>query len=136
MQSHFGSWTRSGPERLRLAAMVLLAAPAPFLLALGIGEMSEGALSGIQHIPEALVLLLVAAVAWWRPRIAGIVVIAVSSLLFVLWLGWIAPWIVFAGEVNGNDWLLLLWVMGAAIPFVPPFVAGWLLLRSTASRRM
>lgn len=121
------TFERWGPGKLRLAALALLSVPAVVLLLFAFGEMLDGDLSGAQHLPEAGVLLVLMAAAWWRPRLAGIVLVGGAVLLFVAW----AAWVVFVREDEGNG-SALMWVAAAVILFLPPFVAGWLLLRASS----
>jgi len=89
--------------------------------------MASGEISGVQHIPEALLLLLLAVAAWRYPRWTGIALLTLGPLLLGVWLVWI-----FAGghTDRGN---IAMWFAAALILFGPPLAAGWLLLR--ASRR-
>ncbi|MCE7928778.1 MAG: hypothetical protein DYG91_09830 [Chloroflexi bacterium CFX7] len=115
--------------RLRLAAIGILLVPALALLALALGELSGGEASGVQHIPEAAVPLALAGVAWWRARPVGIFLLVVTPLLFVAW----AAWVMFVREEEGN-YSFLAWIAAAGVLFLPPLLAGWLLVRSSAAR--
>lgn len=125
MATYSGFPRRWGPNRLRLAAIALLAVPAVPLLLLAVGEMLGGDVSGVQHLPEAAVLLGLMAAAWWRARATGFVLIGGAALLFAAWL-W---WVIFVRQDEG-DASPLLWIAVAAVLFLPPVAAGWLLLQS------
>jgi len=117
-----------GPRRLRLAAIALLAVPAGVLLLFAFGEMIGGDPTGVQHIPEAAVLILLIAVAWRHARVTGIILLASGTLLFAVWL----VWAVYLREPQANESPLLMLVLAAIVLFLPPLVAGWLLLRASA----
>ncbi len=116
-----------GPVRQKLIALALLAVPAGVLLLLAFGEMFGGDVTGVQHIPEAALPVALMAAAWRYPRKVGVVLLAIGSLLLAAWISWVltqrepAP--------RGAD--ILMWVAAALVLFVPPLVAGWLLLRSS-----
>jgi hypothetical protein len=112
---------------MKLVASALLAAPACVLLLFAIGEMASGDASGVQHIPEALPLLLLVVAAWRYPRWTGIALLTLGTMLLGVWLVWI-----FAGGHTGRG-EIVGWFAAAVIFFGLPLVAGWLLLR--ASRR-
>lgn len=118
----------SDPRRMRLAAMTLLGVPVGLLLLMGFGEMGGGDISGIQHIPEAAVLLALMWAAWRFPWRAGEVLIAGSMLLFGAWL------LLVVSQGNGNNpaWA---WTVAGLILFVPPLAAGVLLMLSTRNSR-
>lgn len=70
-------------RRLRRAGLVPLGLQVAILLLFGIGEMAAGDTSGAGHLPEALVVVLLAAVAWLRPLEGGIALLA-SGILFTI----------------------------------------------------
>ncbi|MBE7520026.1 MAG: hypothetical protein HS107_12350 [Thermoflexaceae bacterium] len=119
----------SASSRLVWVALALLLVPAAALLALGVGEFMEGELSGAQHLPEAALLVALGAAAWWRRRLAGIVLVVVAPLLLIAWVSWV----LIIREESGND-PVLPWLITAAILFLFPFLAGWLLLRASDTR--
>ncbi len=113
-----------GPDRRKLVAMLLLLVPTGVLAAFAIGETAGGDVSGLQHVPEAAVLLVLLVAAWRYPRITGVVLLALGGVLFAVWLAFalmnLAPVAI---------------VVTALILFAPPVVAGWLLYRvGTADR--
>jgi len=127
MTIHLHPGGHPAPTRLKLLATVLLAVPAGVLLLFAIAEVAAGEVSGVQHIPEALPLLLLVVAAWRYPRWAGIALLTVGTMLLGVWLVWI-----FAGGHTGRG-EIVGWFAAAVIFFGLPLVAGWLLLR--ASRR-
>ncbi|MGD9932308.1 MAG: hypothetical protein AB7T37_01205 [Dehalococcoidia bacterium] len=116
--------------QLRLIAMALLAVPAGILLALGVGELVGGDISGVQHLPEAAILVGLMALAWWRSRTAGRVLVVAAPLLYLLWFVWMA----FVRNDEGDE-SPLMWAATGAMLFLPPLVAGGLLLRSSRPDR-
>jgi len=111
---------RSDPRHWKLAAIVLLAVPAVALLLLAAGELAGGDASGVQHIPEAAVLIAIACLAWYHPRTAGIFLAATTALFFVAWLLFVD-----VGELGWFGWLIAVLLL-----FVPPLIAAALLLRA------
>ncbi len=113
------------PARMKLVASVLLAVPAGVLLLFAVGEMASGEISGVQHIPEALLLVVLAAAAWRYPRWTGIALLTIGTLLLATWLVWIFA----GGHVDRGS--IAMWFVAALVLFGPPLAAGWLLLRAT-----
>ncbi len=119
------------PARLRLFALALLAVPASLLLLLAFGEMFGGDASGAQHIPEGAALVLLMAAAWRYPRVVGLILLSVGSLLLVAWFFLILS----RGEESGPDGAeILLWFAGGMALFAPPLIAGWLLFEAGRPR--
>lgn len=107
-------------QNLKILAVALLAFPALLLAALGIGEMAGGEGSGIQHIPEALALVILAAAAWKYPGRVGAILVVVSAVLLAIWSA-------LALTSDRHDSPATM-VLVAAMLFLPPLVAGILLL--------
>ena len=122
MHMHLGN--PPSPARLRLAAIALLTIPAGVLLLFAFGEMIGGDPSGAQHIPEGAALLLLAAAAWRYPLWTGVILLAVGAVLLLAWL----LFVVFGPN---RDVPAIALVATGAILFLPPFAAGWLLIRSS-----
>ncbi len=108
-----------GSERLKIAAIALLLVPIAILLLFAIGETAGGDWSGLQHVPEAAVLLVLLAAAWRYPYVTGLVLMAAGVALF-------AGWLVFALANLSASAI----VVAALMLFAPPIVAGWLLYRA------
>lgn len=121
-----------GQARQKLLALALLAVPAVVLLLFAFGEMFGGDISGVQHIPEAVLLLLLAAAAWRYPREVGVALLAIGSLLLAAWLFFVFT----QREPTSHGSEFLMWVVAALMLFAPPLVAGWLLLRSSRARQV
>ena len=117
-----------GAMRLRIAALGLIAVPAAVLLLFAFGEMFGGDITGAQHIPEAAVLLVMLVAGWRRPRPTGVVLIVAASLLFVAWFGWV---LLLRDDEGGTP--ASMWIATALLLFLPPLLAGWMLLRSSQS---
>jgi hypothetical protein len=113
--------------RLKLAASLILAAPAAALLALAVGEMLGGDPSGAQHIAQAAPLLLLLAAGWRYPRAAGVVLLCLAPILLAAWL----VFVVTRGESAPRGLEILGWVATGLVVFVPPVAAGWLLLKAS-----
>jgi cytochrome bd-type quinol oxidase subunit 1 len=109
-------------QRLTIAACVLLGLPAAILLFMGIGEMADGEVSGAQHIPEAAALIGLMLAAWWFPRVVGILLLMLGSLVFAGWL----VLVIARGEFDAAALLV-----GGVVVLLPPLVAGWLLLKAS-----
>ena len=115
-------------RRMRLAALTLLGVPAGLLVLLGLGEMMGGNISGIQHVPEAALLLALLWLAWRYPWPAGTILVAGTALLFTLWLLMVTT--------RGHDQTpLWAWLLTGLVVFVPPLAAGVLLLLSSRDSR-
>jgi hypothetical protein len=117
---------RSRAALLKTIAAALIAVPAIALLALGIGEMAGGEPSGVQHLPEAAVLLALLVLAWRRPAFAGRLLVGLGGVLFVLWLALVLT----RRDVDIWSAELLGWVVAAVVLFAGPVVAGVLLVRA------
>jgi cytochrome bd-type quinol oxidase subunit 1 len=123
MQIHFPA-----PAHLpysKAIAVGLLSIPALLLTALAVGEMAGGDVSGVQHVPEALARAVLALVAWRHPRRVGAILLVAGVILLAAWMGLTLS----ADRHDSGATLVLI----AAMLFVPPLVAGWLLY--TAGRR-
>ena len=121
---------QQGPSRRRgatVAATVLLGVPAILLLVLGVGEMIGGDMSGFQHVVESAALIALMHGAWRYPRAAGVILVAGAVLLFVAWLALMSA----RGELGELG--LLGWLTVGLLLFLPPLLAGWLLLRASRS---
>jgi hypothetical protein len=89
-------------DRLRVIGLATLLVPIGLLLLLGIGEMAGGIISGLQHFVQVVPLILLAIVAWKRPRIGGRVVIGIGALLAVLYplvMHGFAPWVLLVNDL-------------------------------------
>ncbi len=106
-------------QRLRIAAFVFLAIPLAMFLLFGIGEMVGGDIGGGMHLVEALVVVLLAAIAWRRPFEAGI----------ALCLGGVALAAIFLAALlrdSGREGLMNLPALFILV--LPTLTAGILLL--------
>ena len=114
------------PTRLKLAASALLAVPTAVLLLFAVGEMADSDLSGAQHLVQAAPLLLLLIAAWRYPRAAGIALLGLGALLFAVWL----VFVLTERSPAPQGISILMWAGAGLILFVPPLVAGWLLLKA------
>jgi hypothetical protein len=111
--------------RLKVAASALIALPAVLLAVMALGEMFGGDLSGVQHIPEAGALLLLLAVGWRYPRVAGLLLVGVGVLVFAAWLALVL--------VRSEPGFIVAVLVGGLMIVVPPLAAGALLLKAADS---
>jgi hypothetical protein len=118
-------------RQLRLTASALIALPAVVLLIFAIGEMAGGDVSGAQHIPESALLLVLLVAAWRYPRPAGAILVGAGVFLAGVWIVLVVSR--EEGTPGGAD--LIGWTIAGLLLFVPPVLAGWLLLRSAALPR-
>lgn len=119
------------PIRLRIVALALLLLPAAFLLVFAFGEVAGGDVSGLQHVPEAALLLALAAAGWRYPRATGVVLLSVGAVLLALALALNLA----RGNPGESAPAVMLWAGLFGLLFAPPLVAGWLLLRSSGAPR-
>ena len=115
--------------RLKVAATALVGVPAVMLIAIALGEMADGEVTGVQHLPEGGLLLLLAAAGWRYPRQAGALLLLAGVAVLAVWL----VWVVSSEDVAGRA-PLLGWVAVGLVLFAPPILAGLLLLRSSGVR--
>lgn len=72
--------------KLKIAGLLFLCFPLLIIIILGIGEMTGGMLSGIQHFVQAVPLVVLGYFAWKKPSIGGKTLIVISSILTILYL--------------------------------------------------
>lgn len=101
---------------------MLLAIPILVLAAFAVGEVAGGDVSGLQHVPESALLVLLGWLAWRRPLWGGAALIALSLFFAGTYL------LLFARGVP-----LPMVVLTVAILLAPPLAAGALFV--AASRR-
>ena len=99
---------------MKIAALVLLGLGVAFYLSFTIGEMAGGDVSGIQHLPPALILAVLLLLSWRHPLAAGTVLLVLAVPLAVAYVVLLVV----------RD-LPLVWAMWIA---VPPVVSGLLLV--------
>lgn len=106
----------------KIAGIGLVLIPIFILANIGIGEIVNGQAGGLMALLFAVPLVVLAVVGWRNPHLAGKIIVAVDSVLAVLFgiaaLG--------AGSVQAL-------LIGEAIFFFPAMLAGVLLL--AAARR-
>ncbi len=117
------AWFQS-PSGSKLAASALLGAPIAILLLLGLGEMAGGDVTGVQHLVEVVPLLLLLIAAWRWPRVAGIALVCIGSIVLLVW----AVLAVTASERASPT----VWAIVGLGLFFPPLLAGSLLLRGSS----
>lgn len=118
------------PRLLLGTAIVLLAVPPVALSLIALAELIGGDPTGVQHIPEAMILVVMIVLAARHPRGAGVVVVTGAIAIFTLWFGW---GLTTGFRANPNPaWA---WIAAGAALFVPPLVAGILLLQVAAAAR-
>src|SRR5512139_1682444 len=116
-RSNWGLPSEPGRRRLRIAALVLLSIPAAASLLLAIGELASGDVTGLQHIPEAAVLI---ALMWLAMRYPRGVAIALATL-GVLFVAFFVVLVLGRPEPEGIQWVAV--PVAALIVFGLPLAA-------------
>ncbi len=114
---HIERNTSSGGMRFKIMGLILLIIPVLFLIVFAVGESAGGDLSGLGHLVQAAPLVILAFLAWKRPRAGGLLLIGLGALL-VLW---------FLLFTNNPERIAIVLVFG------PPIFSGLLFLM--AARR-
>jgi hypothetical protein len=109
-------------RRTKIAALVLLGLGVAFYLMFAIGEMAGGDISGIQHLPPAVILAVLLGVSWRHPLAAGIVLLVLAIPLAVAYV------VVLVVRDLPLTWAL--WIG------LPPVLTGLLLVRAGQHERM
>jgi hypothetical protein len=112
------------PGAIKALAMALLAVPVTCLLFLGGAEMAGGDVTGVQHFVQAAPLVAASVLAWRFPRWVGIGLVGIGGVLFVAWA-------ILVAVSERSESSLLVWVVAALVLFVPPIIAGLLLVKAT-----
>lgn len=107
-------------RRMKLAGLVIVGLGSLFFLAMGVGEMAGGDLSGFIHLPPAVVLGALVYLGRRHPFAVGMVLVIIAFGLASLYA--------IAGDLALG--LRIAWALQIALP---PLVAAGLLL--AASRR-
>ena len=107
---------------MKLSGLAIVALGSLFFLAMGVGEMAGGDLSGFQHLPQAVLLGALVFLGWRHPY-------AVGTVLVFIALG-IAALYAVAGSVSLG--LRFAWAVQIA---VPPLAAGALLIGAARRER-
>ena len=69
-------------RRIKILALAVLAVPIAFISVLLIGETLSGGLGlSFGHVIQVVPLLLLAVLAWWRPLIAGGILVGAGALI-------------------------------------------------------
>jgi hypothetical protein len=97
--------------------LILLIIPVLFLTVFAVGESVGGDLSGLGHLVQAAPLVILAFLAWKRPRVGGLLLIGFGTLLALRFLLF----------TNNPEPIAILLVFG------PPILSGLLFL--IAARR-
>ena len=105
-----------GAYRSKIVALVLLRLGVAFYLMFAVGEMAGGDITGIQHLPPALILGALFWLAWKRPHAAGVALLALAVPLGAAYVALL---------VMRN--LPLTWALWIVLP---PVVTGVLLVRA------
>jgi hypothetical protein len=99
---------------------MLLAIPILVLAAFAVGEVAGGHISGLQHVPELALLVVLEWLAWKRPGWGGAALIALS--------------LIFAGLYTlffARGFPLLTAIATVALLFAPPLAAGTLFVAAS-----
>jgi hypothetical protein len=111
----------AGASRTKLTALVLLGLGIVFYLMFAVGEMAGGDVSGIEHVPPAVILAVLFWAAWKHPLMAGIVLLALAVPLAIAYVVVLVV----------ND-LPLTWALWIALP---PVLTGFFLVRAGRQER-
>jgi len=103
-------------QRLKVAGFVLVVIPAAVLLLFAFGETASGDVGGLVHLIPATPLIVLAAVAWRRPLVGGVVLAGVGGLIAAF----------YPFGVDGSA----LVVLSIELILFAPFVAGLLFIRA------
>lgn len=108
--------------RLQLAGTLVGGITVALLLVFLFGEVAEGDMSGLAHAVQVAPLLALLAFGWWRPGLAGALLLAAASAL-------VAAYFVETSDstVSRSEQFLV-----AGLFLLPPVLAGVLFL--TAAR--
>ena len=119
--------TTSARRTLLVAGSVLLALPMAALVFVALAEMAGSDVAGSQRLLGAVPLLLILLVALHYPRAVGIALIAMSSVLFAIWLLLLVP-----GVINTTqDTSIWMWLAGGLVLLFPAFSSGVLFYLSS-----
>lgn len=72
-------------KRYKIIGEILLIVPIGLLVLLGLGELTGGIISGLQHFLQLLPLLLLAIGCWFYPKAGGTLLISLSTVLAILY---------------------------------------------------
>lgn len=73
-------------KQYKIWGEIFLLIPEAVLIVLGIGEISGGIISGLQHFVQLLPLLALAIYAWYRPKTGGYILLGIAFLFFILYI--------------------------------------------------
>jgi len=109
--------------RLQLSATLVGGVTAAVLLLFLFGEVAGGDLSGLAHVIQVVPLVALLLLGWWRPGLAGALLLAAGGALAV------AYFVESSDSVEFPEQLLV-----AALFLLPPMLAGTLFLIAGRSR--
>ena len=66
------------------------------------------------HLVQAAPLLLLVILAWWRPLVGGLLLVAVGAVVFGFFLTWDSPWPLAVLPIVGGLLLVLAGWAGRA----------------------
>lgn len=102
----------------KAAALVIGAAPVGLLALFAFGEAAAGNVSGLGHLLQAVPLVILLVLAWWRPFVGGLALVAVAVGLAAVYL------VVLGGPLSMK-------LVATVLFFGPPVVGGALFIRSS-----
>lgn len=112
----------------RIVGLILLLVPIGALAWAGLSEVAGGDATGLQHIVEIIPLAALAALAWFRPRLGGPLLVGIGLVLALVYAGF-----AFQNLERGPVWL---WLLVGLVLFAPVLLAGglfWAAARRAAS---
>lgn len=103
---------------LKNIALLILVLPIGFLLLFTFGEVFGGDISGLSHLVQAAPLIILAYLAWKKPFLGGVLIVASAIILAII----------FNLIMNDSPTSKLL---VSLILFLPPTISGTLLIYSS-----
>lgn len=113
---------KSYQQYYKLAGLILLSVPVMILAMFMVGEVFGGDWSGMVHIWQMAPLVALLYLGVWRPRVAGLIAVAVGLLLALAY-----PFLAKGQDISAM-------ILTELLLFLPPIVAGVLLLFSIKKR--
>jgi hypothetical protein len=109
--------------QLKRVGLAVLTLPILILVALAVGELAGGDISGLQHVVQVVPLAVLAWFAWRRPLWGGMALIALALILLMLYIVFI------------HGFPLPTVVLTLMFLFVTPLAAGVLFVAAARRQR-
>ena len=99
-------------KQYKIIGEVLIGIPALLLIALGIGELSGGIISGLQHFVQLIPLIALAVTCWFYPKIGGVALVVISLVLYIVYF------------ISASNFSLIARLLNGFLLFGLPFFSG------------